>query len=185
VVLLTTDSLPGLHVRADQPDAAARLAACKGSPPGRPFLLLFPSREEALRYGRPATTAQGEALERAWPGPLTALLIPTGAAPAAWSGAGTGLAARVPALPRLRQLLEAVGAPLFSTSANLAGQEPAVTLEEAVRRFPDLPAVDLGEGGARLPSTLVDLTGARDRILRPGAAPWPPPTRLDRAGRGG
>ncbi len=175
VVLLATDTLPGLHALATHPGAAEALRASKDSPPGRPFLLLFHDLESVLRYGEPGSTSHLGALRRAWPGPLTALLNPTPMTPDAWTLDGDSLAARVPARQDLRDLIAELGSPLFSTSANRAGEEPARTLDEAAARFQDLPVLlrdDPEAGGSA--STLVDLTGRQALVLREGSAPWPP-----------
>lgn len=175
VVLLATDTLPGLHALATHPDAAEALRRTKDSPPGRPFLLLFDELDSVLRYGEPGSRSHLAELRRAWPGTLTALLNPTPMAPESWTLDGDSLAARVPAREELRALIADLGAPLFSTSANRAGEDPARTLVEAAARFQDLPVLFKDEAGADgAASTLVDLTGREPLLLREGSAPWPP-----------
>lgn len=174
VVLLNTETLPGLHASAALESSVQRLAELKGSPAGRPFLLLFDSTESVLRYGAPVDPHDADALEDSWPGPLTALLTPTGRAPAHWIHEEKTIAARVPDAPPLRRLIAELGGPLFSTSANRAGEPPAEDLETARRHFPRLASSDLETRPLGAPSTVVDLSVAPGRILRPGAATWPP-----------
>jgi L-threonylcarbamoyladenylate synthase len=175
VVLLSTDTLPGLHSLASHPDAAEALRRCKGSPVGRPFLLLFADLESVLRHGAPRSERQLAELRLAWPGPLTALLVPKAETPPSWIHEGRSMAARVPAHPELRAVLARLGAPLFSTSVNRAGETPATSMAEARRRFPSLAVLlDAGSEGPAEASTLVDLTCDPARVLREGAAPWPP-----------
>jgi L-threonylcarbamoyladenylate synthase len=176
LLLLSTDTLPGLHALATVPGAADRLRARKGSAPGRPFLLLFASADDALRAGHPWLPGDVALLRRAWPGALTALLVPAPETPLDWTESGRSLAARVPACAALRELIAAVGGPLFSTSANPAGCDPAADLAAASSYFPDLEARDLGGPGDRVASTIVDLVGAQARIVRQGAVDWPPGT---------
>ncbi len=173
VILLGTDTVPGLHALADREQACMDLRGLKSSPPGRPFLLLFASMDRALRYSRGLDPAVKQSLELAWPGPLTAIL-PAGDELAPWWGDNQTFAARVPAHVSLRALLDTLDYPLFSTSANLAGEETAKTVALAQRSFPDLYALDFGDQSAGTASTLVDCTSAPGRVLRPGAAPWPP-----------
>ncbi len=173
VVLLDTDSLPGLHAMASGEGAADALRAIKASTSRRPFLLLFASLDEVLRYARPRREEDLQRLRRIWPAPLTALLLPGPNAPEAWSDGGRGLAARVPASSPLRELIARVGAPLLSTSANLEGEDPALSLDEAARRFPTVPSFAWGEVSPGRPSTLVDLRGHEPRLLRPGLVEWP------------
>ena len=60
-----------------------------------------------------------------WPGPHTWLLPCTSVVPAWLRGIHTTLALRVSAHPGVVALCEAFGGPIVSTSANLAGHEPA------------------------------------------------------------
>jgi L-threonylcarbamoyladenylate synthase len=173
-VLLSVDTVVGIHALSAAPGGLEALRARKAAPADRPFLLLFASIEDVLRFGRPAPAFEAQ-LRSAWPGPLTALLRPTEAAPRAWSAPGGLLAARVPALSALCALIAELGAPLWSSSANRSGEAPAVDLDAARAQFPDLVWADFaGRTEAIQPSTLVDLSGPQARVLRRGAAPWPP-----------
>ncbi len=173
VVLLDTDSLPGLHALARLERSVNALREVKQSTTKRPFLLLFSSVDEVVRYGLPRRSRDLRTLRRIWPGPLTALLTPQPETPDWWCDGGRGLAARVPASRPLRELIAALKAPLFSTSANREGEGPARTLHEAAARFPGLPAFELGMPSRGTPSTLVDLRGPKAVVLRTGAFGWP------------
>lgn len=174
VVLLNTETLPGLHAVASRSESVAELVRHKGSTPGRPFLLLFADLESVLDFATAADAHDVDRLERAWPGPLTALLSPRPSAPSHWVHEGRTIAARVPQADSLRSLIRSVGGPLFSTSANRAGEDPAATLGAARATFPELVADDLGIVPLGMPSTVVDLSVAPGQILRPGAVAWPP-----------
>lgn len=60
-----------------------------------------------------------------WPGPHTWILPVTAQAPRWVTGDHDGLAVRISAHPVVAALCKAWGAPLVSTSANLAGEPPA------------------------------------------------------------
>ena len=82
------------------------------------------------------------------------------------AGEGT-VGVRVPAGPVVRAVLAAYGKPLYATSANLSGEPAPKGLEEVDPRVSR--AVDLvveGEPGSGEASAVVDLTGARVRLLR-------------------
>lgn len=135
---------------------AGAICAAKGSPPGRPFLCVAANAEQAFGlWSRVPDLARALAAEH-WPGPLS-LIGP--------AGEGT-VGVRVPGHPGLRRLLAALGEPMISTSANRAGEPPSTT-------FPrDLLGVALAlDGGpcpGGTPSTILDLTSAPPRVLRPG-----------------
>ncbi len=177
VLLLATDTLPGLHCRADLPEAVQRVVDCKGREAGKSLLVLAGSVAQAQAVTGPLSGGQLAACRRCWPGPFS-LVLPAGAglAPAV-TGGRTTIAVRVPAVPALRELILAVGVPLVSTSANRAGQEPARDMAAAEAAFGAL--VD-GVWGVLpvlavppLPSAVVDLTADPFRELRAGPEPFP------------
>jgi tRNA A37 threonylcarbamoyladenosine synthetase subunit TsaC/SUA5/YrdC len=78
---------------------------------------------------------------------------------------------RFPRDPLCARILQRIGGPVVSSSANISGQRPAETAEEVVRIFGnqlDL-VVDAGPRHGETPSTLVDVSGPRPRLLRRGA----------------
>ena len=61
--------------------------------------------------------------------------------------------------------------PLAVSSANRTGLPPAAEVDEAVRQLGSAVAVylDAGSTGDAVPSTILDLTGDRPVVRRPGA----------------
>ena len=177
VLLLATDTLPGLHCRADDPAAIARIIAAKGRPDGKPMLVLAGSTEQALALATPLSPDQREACRRCWPGPFSLILPAGSAAPAAVTGEAGTLAVRVPDVAALRELILLAGAPLVSTSANRSGEAPAVDLSAAAAVFAGTVDGRWGQdppaGTPPQASALVDLTAAPFRVLRTGPAAFP------------
>jgi len=74
----------------------------------------------------------------------------------------------------LQRLLAAYGEPITSTSANRPGVPPAMTAADIVRQWPDaihrglLHVLDGGRLAPSRSSTVVDCTGRRARVIRPG-----------------
>ena len=72
-------------------------------------------------------------------------------------------------LPAIK-ILQAVGRPLVGTSANISTQESAIDGYQVLRDFDnqiDL-LVDKGETQHGIPSTIIDLTTEKVKILREG-----------------
>lgn len=174
VVLLRTDTLPGLHARADRSEAVDRIRRFKGRAGDKPLLLLCASPEDALALAAESGAQARDYIGRCWPGPFT-LVLPAGpTAPAAATRGGDTVAVRVPAPAGLRELIAEAGGALVSTSANLAGRPPETDLDaaaalcgEAVDVVADLDW-DAGSPDAGA-STLLDLTVWPPVVLRPGA----------------
>lgn len=160
VVALPTETFYGLAVPPGDGEALARVFALKRRPQEKAVPVVVASLHQAdVLVDVPERWR--ERLAGAWPSPLT-VVVP--------ARCGGTLAVRVPAHPLLRALLELVG-PLTATSANLAGGPPATTPEEVQAALGEDLALLL-DGGATpggSPSTVLDLTSAPPRLLRPGA----------------
>jgi L-threonylcarbamoyladenylate synthase len=156
----------------------AGLAALRRLKPGRdrPFIVLIPSAESAARL---AWTPDARALASVfWPGALTLVLAdPANSFPPDLHGEHGGVAIRVTSHPVTRALVERLGCPLTSTSANLPGQPPATSGAEALAAAVEAGAgselwvLDAGRLEPSAPSTVVDCTGGVARVVRAGATP--------------
>jgi L-threonylcarbamoyladenylate synthase len=158
--------------------AVAALAALKGRPQGKPFLLIISGRRMAEEWGlvfTPSATALSDAF---WPGPLT-LVIPGGEGrlPDELRGREGGIAVRHTSHAGIARLVAALGEPLTSTSANRPGGPPAPGADRLVELFGpeerngELLVLDGGVLGNVPPSTLVDCTDVMPRMVREGAIP--------------
>ncbi|HSO93975.1 MAG TPA: L-threonylcarbamoyladenylate synthase, partial [Candidatus Dormibacteraeota bacterium] len=102
-------------------------------------------------------------IRRFWPGPLTLVLTSRGEA------RGT-VAARAPDHPVALALLDAIGEPLASSSANRAGGTPPVDADAVIDGLGEDLDLVLDGGPCRLglASTILDLSGEKPKILRVG-----------------
>ncbi|WP_246160212.1 L-threonylcarbamoyladenylate synthase [Nocardioides humilatus] len=169
LVVLPTDTVYGLAADAFDPDAVTRLLDAKGRgremPP--PVLVSTATTLDALATKVPA---YARALTDAfWPGPLT--LVCHEQSSLRWDlGETRGtVAVRMPDHDLMRELLDRTG-PLAVSSANLTGQPAATDAAAAAEMLGDKVAiiVDGGECADAVPSTIVDVTGERPRLLRLG-----------------
>jgi L-threonylcarbamoyladenylate synthase len=155
VALVPTETVVGL-VAAES--GLSRIRDIKGREADKPIALLCNSAEEALGQAANVPPLARKLAEHYWPGPLTLVLdLPPG---------GT-IGVRVPASEAVRDLLEAYGAPLYATSANLSGQPDAAASEDVDPCV--LEAVDIivrGEQGTGEASAVVDLSGGNVRLVR-------------------
>lgn len=174
VLAYPTETVYGFGTAVDHESVEA-LVRMKGRPPGKPFLLLIgdPAQVARLDLHLPAYAAHLAA--RFWPGPLTLVLRGgEGRVPARLRGPEGGVAVRLTPHAGLQRLLRAYGEPITSTSANRPGVPPAMTVAEIVEQWPDeirrglLHVLDGGRLAPSPPSTVVDCTGRRPRVIRPG-----------------
>jgi len=170
LVVLPTDTVYGLGTDAFSPDAVASLLAAKGR--GRdlpvPVLVGSPRTLDGIATGLSGTARA--LVEAFWPGGLT--IVATVAPSLQWDLGDTGgtVAVRMPLHPVAIDLLQKTG-PMAVSSANISGQPPATTLDEAVDQLGEAVSVylDGGPSGDPVPSTIVDVTGDVPRLLRAGA----------------
>jgi L-threonylcarbamoyladenylate synthase len=170
LVAFPTETVYGLGADGLNPESVARIYAAKGRPATNPMILHVADVASALPLvAQWPATAQTLA-ERYWPGPLTLVLPASEVVPAIVRASGPTVALRCPAHPVAQALIRAVGRPLAAPSANRS-QHLSPTLAEHVASSLG-GAVDLildgGPTKAGLESTILDLSGARPRILRPG-----------------
>jgi L-threonylcarbamoyladenylate synthase len=172
LVAFPTETVYGLGADATNANAVARIFEAKGRPHFNPLIVHILGLPAAERLG--LMTDKARMLARAfWPGPLTLVLERAPGCPVAeLASAGLStLALRVPAHDVAQAVIKAAGRPLAAPSANRSGRISA-TLAQHVAE--DLGAsvgmiLDAGATQHGLESTVVDATGDRIILLRPGA----------------
>lgn len=175
VLAYPTETVYGFGGAVDH-DSVEALVALKGRPAGKPFLLLVASSEMVTRHDLHLTRSAAAIAARHWPGPVT-LVLPGGERriPERLRGPEGGIAVRWTSHPAMQRLLLAYGEPITSTSANRPGSPPAMSAGEVVAQWRDvassgtLAVLDGGRLTPSAPSTVIDCTGRRPRIIRPGA----------------
>jgi L-threonylcarbamoyladenylate synthase len=112
-------------------------------------------------------------LEVVWPGPVTVVLEKRQIVPAILTAGQRTIGLRIPDCQFAQALMENLTEPVTATSANFSGDPPLTSSLEVIKAFerayprPDL-ILDAGDLPANPPSTVLDLTGDRPKILRVG-----------------
>lgn len=177
VLAYPTETVYGLGGGIDR-DSVDALVKLKQRPFGKPFLLLIagPDMIERLDLHLPSYAAN--LVARHWPGPLT-LVLAGGEhrVPERLRGPEGGIAVRWTSHPSVARLIRAYGEAITSTSANRPGVPPATSAAEILSQWGDaiargqLRVLDGGTLTPSKPSTVLDCTGRRPRVIRPGAIP--------------
>jgi tRNA threonylcarbamoyl adenosine modification protein (Sua5/YciO/YrdC/YwlC family) len=170
LVVLPTDTVYGLGTDAFSPDAVAKLLETKGRGRDMPVPVLVGSPRTLDGIATGLTASARSLVEAFWPGGLT--LVCASQPTLHWDlGETRGtVAVRMPLHPVAIELLTTTG-PMAVSSANRSGLAPATTLDEAIEQLGDGVSVylDGGPSGEPVPSTIVDVTGDKPRLLRAGA----------------
>ena len=170
LVAFPTETVYGLGGDALQKESSRRIYAAKGRPSDNPLIVHICRWEDIKKIAGKIPPKAEILAKELWPGPLTMILEKTDAVPPETTGGLSTVAVRMPQNKIALALIEAAGGYVAAPSANISGK-PSPTLAEHVQE--DLGGrIDLIlDGGAAcigLESTIVDLTGDKPVILRPG-----------------
>jgi len=177
IVAYPTETVWGLGALARSAQAVDALRAWKGRSEAKPISVLVGNSAAIESGGFVVDDAARRVVRTFWPGPLTVVLRCRERYAPGIANRDGAIGVRCSPHPVASAL--AIGAqerglgPITATSLNKAGQAPAATLAEArlacaTPHAPWLldPGADDASGEA--PSTVLDLSGGRPRLLRPG-----------------
>ena len=170
LVAFPTETVYGLGAHAFDETAVARIYAAKGRPAHNP-VIVHVADQFAAREVVAAWTPHAELLARHfWPGPLTLVLPKSVRVPASVVAGLDKVGVRVPAHPVALALLRAARVPVAAPSANRSNEVSPTTARHVVDSLgdADLLVLDGGACGVGIESTVVDVSGARPVLLRPG-----------------
>jgi L-threonylcarbamoyladenylate synthase len=176
LVAFPTETVYGLGGAAFNPRALAKIFEVKNRPRFDP-LIIHIAAPEALETVADLSLLSAVGRERAllltrrfWPGPLTLILPKRRELPdLATSGLPTA-AVRLPDHPAARELIRLSGTAVAAPSANPFGYLSPTRAEHVAGLLGDRVDLILDGGPCRvgLESTVLDLSGPRPRMLRPG-----------------
>lgn len=170
LVAFPTETVYGLGGDGMNAAAAGKIYAAKDRPCNNPLILHITERNQLDKIVREVNPWAKALMDVFWPGPLTLILPKTDAVPYETTGGLETVAVRMPSHPAAVSLLKAAGIPIAAPSANRSGR-PSPTNAEHVAQDMDGRIdmiVDGGDVGIGIESTIVDVTGERPMLLRPG-----------------
>lgn len=149
--------------------AASKIYSAKGRPSDNPLIVHIACIESL--YDIAEVTEDGLKLAKAfWPGPLTLVFKKKETVPPQTTGGLDTVAVRMPCHAVARELIKRSGVYIAAPSANLSGR-PSPT--QAKHVIEDLDGridiiIDGGSPDIGIESTIVDVSGSKAVILRPG-----------------
>ncbi|RAV34314.1 L-threonylcarbamoyladenylate synthase [Corynebacterium heidelbergense] len=170
LVVLPTDTVYGIGCDAFDNQAVEALLRAKRRGPDMPVPVLIGSWSTVEGLVREYSFNLRRLVEAFWPGGLSVVVHQAPSLP--WNLGDTRgtVMLRMPLHPVALELLQRTG-PMAVSSANISGQPPAVTVAQAEEQLGGEVGVYMDGGTATVgsPSTIVDLSSGRPRILREGA----------------
>nr|WP_190319294.1 Sua5/YciO/YrdC/YwlC family protein [Candidatus Enterovibrio escacola] len=170
VIAYPTEAVFGLGCDPDNIEAIKNLLALKKRDKAKGLILIATESIQLNGYINIDSLCVETKFDvlASWPGPIT-WVIPPGDKITDWvMGKFNSVAVRVTDHPDVQVLCKLFGKPITSTSANLSGEKPCLTVEEVVRQFGDrVSCVFDGKiGGRNKPTEIRDACSGN--VLRQG-----------------
>ncbi len=170
LVAIPTETVYGLGANGLDENAVAKIFEAKGRPQDNPLILHISGPEQIELFCHHIPQAAYDLAEKFWPGPLTMVLPARSNVPKRTTANLDTVAVRCPDSDVTREIIRLSGVPLAAPSANISGK-PSTTTAKHVKYDHDGRIDAIVDGGAcrvGVESTIVDLSGEKPRLLRPG-----------------
>jgi L-threonylcarbamoyladenylate synthase len=171
-VAFPTETVYGLGALTLDPKGISEVYRLKWRPSNNPLIAHVLDGEAARALVDDWDPRCDELASRLWPGPLTLVVRKRPEVPLEAVGGRDTIAVRSPSHPVARRLLEELGgAAISAPSANRSGHVSPTVARHVAEDFAgeqDLIIIDGGRSEFGLESTVLDLSGRRPVLLRPG-----------------
>ncbi len=170
LVAFPTETVYGLGADASNPAAVRRIFEAKGRPANHPLIVHIADVDSLKLWAEPVPELALRLAARFWPGPLAIILKKRASVPLEVTGGQDTIALRIPNNPVALRLLQTFGGGIAAPSANRfkrISPTQASHVEEELGDVVDM-ILDGGPCLVGVESTIVDLSGPRPVLLRPG-----------------
>ena len=170
LVGIPTETVYGLGANALDAEAVNKIFEAKGRPQDNPLIIHVTGAQWLPRYCADVPPLAYVLARKFWPGPLTMILKRKPIVPDATTAGLDTVGVRCPDHQVTLSIIREAGVPVAAPSANTSGRPSCTTaadvMEDMEGRIPLI--LDGGNCEVGVESTIVDLTGERPRLLRPG-----------------
>lgn len=167
---IPTETVYGLGANGLDPEAVLKIFQAKGRPQDNPLILHVSGPEQVEDFCHDVPEVAWTLMERFWPGPLTLILPARDLVPRRTTAGLSTVGIRCPDCALTREIIRAAGVPIAAPSANTSGKPSPTTAQHVLHDMAGKidAIVDGGPCAVGVESTIVDLTGEKPRLLRPG-----------------
>ena len=169
-VAIPTETVYGLAANALDPIAVNRIFHAKGRPADNPLIVHVVSTEQLEQLVSEIPPKASSLIKTFWPGPLTLILKRTDIVPDITTGGLNTVAVRMPADIIAQELIRLSGKPLAAPSANISGRPSPTTASHVLHDLEGKidAVIDAGNTCIGVESTVIDMSGEKPALLRPG-----------------
>ncbi len=170
LVAFPTETVYGLGGNGLDGEVCKKIYAAKGRPSDNPLILHISQISELRPIVKEIPPIAGKIMDAFWPGPITLIFKKADCVPAEITGGFDTVAVRFPSHQTACAIIRQTGLPIAAPSANSSGK-PSPTRASHVEY--DLGGkidmiVDGGPTEVGLESTILDVSGEKAMLLRPG-----------------
>ena len=167
LVIIPTDTVYGISADMTNENAINKVYICKQREKNKPLILLVSNKEMLKKYTKNLTPLEKEIIQKYLPGKLT-ILLPKNDNVSAKITAGSNLVAvRMPDNNELIQIIEKVGSPIITTSANISGEKTITNPKEIDKEL--LKYISYVEDAGTInnePSSIIKIENEKIIIIR-------------------
>lgn len=174
LVAFPTETVYGLGASAFDADAAKKIYAAKGRPSDNPLIVHICDKAQIADIAAEIPNAAQIVIDKFMPGPVTIILKKKSVVPDDVTAGLDTVAIRFPAHETAQRLIAAAGVPIAAPSANLSGKPSPTKAKHVIKDMTGRidAIIDGGDCNVGVESTIVDFTGEKPVILRPGGVTY-------------
>ncbi len=171
IIAFPTETVYGLGCNLFDTEAISKIYELKGRDSTKPMSAHVSSRDQARSLIAGENILFDKLMKKYLPGPLALIVKANETVPPVVNNNSGTIGIRYPEHPFFHELGKYYPNPLAGTSANLSGQDPAISAGEIMDNFNgQIDAVfDSGFAPIGLASTVLDISGDNPQILRQGS----------------
>ena len=169
-VIFPTETVYGLGANALDETAAEKIFLAKGRPSDNPLIVHIGEIDDLKPLVKEIPETAEKLIDKFWPGPLTLIFNKSDIIPKTVTGGLNTVAVRMPSHEVASKLLKLCNVPVAAPSANLSGK-PSPTVFRHVKDDMDGRVdaiIDGGDCSVGVESTVLDLSGEKPVLFRPG-----------------
>ena len=174
LVAFPTETVYGLGASAFDTGAAKKIYAAKGRPSDNPLIVHIADKLQLSDIAAEIPNEAKIVIDKFMPGPITVILKKKPSVPDTVTAGLQTVAIRFPSNETAQRLIKAAGVPIAAPSANLSGKPSPTTAAHVIADMTGRidAIIDGGVCDVGVESTIVDFTGDKPEILRPGGVTY-------------
>jgi L-threonylcarbamoyladenylate synthase len=174
LLIYPTETVYGLGADISQEAAIQKIFNLKGRSKTQPISIFISSIKTLSSLVTEITPTAQVLIKKFWPGPLT-LVLPASAKVSSLLHGGSGwIGVRMSSHPLAQKLVQQLGSPITTTSANPSGEASGIQVEQIKKYFDHERVFILSEADLKNSrgSTVVKVEGDQLQLLRQGDIPF-------------